>query len=127
MGEIGGRGIEDAGRVAYGGLALLIDGGEAAEDDAEGKTQVISLGLGVEFLDVLGKRISFRAIDGFLRPFLGMAPGSRAWMPIFDRQLAMILVNPKRRFESFKYAICRLDLKDWDTGYVAHLKSNTWI
>jgi hypothetical protein len=41
MGENSGAGIEDAGLITCSGLALVIDGGEAAQSNAEGKTEVI--------------------------------------------------------------------------------------
>jgi hypothetical protein len=74
MGEIGGRGIEDACRITRGGLALNIDRGKAAQDDAEGKAQMICGGLGVEFFDIFGKRISLRAVNSLLSPVLGVSP-----------------------------------------------------
>ena len=79
MGEISGSWIEDAGLIARGGLALLIDGGKAAESDTEGKAQMIGWRLGINFFDILRERRSFWAIDGLLGPLLGMLPRRGSW------------------------------------------------
>ena len=79
MGEISAGGIEDAGLVACGGLALLIDGGEAAQGNAEGKAQMIRGGLGVEFFCVVRQWGAFWAVDALLGPVLRVAPGRWTW------------------------------------------------
>jgi hypothetical protein len=79
MGEIRRGGIEDAGGIACGGLALNIDRGKAAQGDAEGKAEMIGWGLGIEFFDVFGKRSTFKSVNGLLGPVLCVAPGRRSW------------------------------------------------
>jgi hypothetical protein len=74
VGEIGAGGIEDAGWIAGGGLALLIHRREATEGDTEGKAQVIGAGLWIKFFCVHRQWSAFWAIDGLLDPFLGMTP-----------------------------------------------------
>jgi hypothetical protein len=98
MGQISGAGIEDASLIAGGGLAVVIDGGETSQGDAEGKAQVIAWGLMVEFFDVLGEWGSFWPIDSFLSPFLRVAPWGGAGLPELNGLLPSGLMIIKRTF-----------------------------
>ena len=79
---------------------MLIDRAEAAEGDAEGKTQVIGWGLGVEFFDVFGKGCAFYAIDGLLGPLLSVAPGAWPRKAVLNRRLAAGLGKIKSGIEN---------------------------
>jgi hypothetical protein len=93
VGKISSGGIEDAGLVACGWLALLIDRAKAAEGDAESKTQVIGWRLWVELFDVFGERGAFRSIYGLLGPFLRMTPRGCPRMPKLDRRLTTAFMS----------------------------------
>jgi hypothetical protein len=94
MGEVSGSWIENAGLIARGGLALVINRGKAAKGDTEGEAQVICWGLGFEFFDVF-RGGSFWAIDGLLGPLLSPAPRRSAWLEKFDRRLSMLFMQRK--------------------------------
>ena len=68
---------------------------EPAEGDAQGEAQVVGGGFGVKFLDVLGERSAFGAVDGGLSPVLGVTPRGGAGAAELDGGFAVRFVNAK--------------------------------